>query len=123
VKLGILGAVILLIFLTQACYGGTPTRDSITVRSPDKWLGNDKITHAVVCFTMAGFTVGTARTMLHNTKDGSFTIGISVPLGIGLLKEWYDMKHPKKHRASFKDLAADCIGAAIGAALTIAVTN
>ena len=121
-KLENLGIIITLIFLAQVCSGGTLTGDSLTT-SKDKWLGNDKITHAVVCFTMAGFTVGTARTMLHNTKDGSFTIGISVPLGIGLLKEWYDMKHPKKHRASFKDLAADCIGAAIGAALTIAVTN
>ena len=121
-KPGFPGIIITMIFLTQVCFGGTLIGDSLTI-SKDKWLGNDKITHAVVCFTIAGFTVGTARTMLHNTKEGSFTIGISVPLGIGLLKEGYDMKHPKKHRASFKDLAADCIGAAIGAALTIAVTN
>ena len=122
-KLRLLWIIISLIFLVQTCFSAAPTKDSVTVRSPDKWLGNDKITHAVVCFTMAGFTVGTARTMLHNTKDGSFTIGISVPLGIGLLKEWYDIKHPKTHRASFKDLTADFIGAAIGAAVTIAVTK
>jgi uncharacterized protein YfiM (DUF2279 family) len=123
VKLGFLWIIIALIFLIQTGFGATPIKDSLAVRSPDKWLGNDKITHAAVCFTIAGFTVGTARTMLHNTKDGSVTLGVSVPLGIGLLKEWYDSKHPKTHRASFKDLTADLIGAAIGTAVTIAVTK
>ncbi len=79
------------------------THDTIIVANKDSWWGNDKITHAMVSFTVAGITCGIAKNMLNNSKQGSIAIGLSIPLSAGLLKEWFDLKHPKTHRASIKD--------------------
>lgn len=77
----------------------------------------------MVSFTVAGITCGIARNMLNNSKQGSITIGLTVPLSAGLLKEWYDLKHPKTHRASIKDLLVGCVGAVAGVAVVMALSS
>lgn len=89
----------------------------------DSWWGNDKITHAVVSFTVAGMTCGLAKNLLNNSEQGSIAIGLSIPLSAGLLKEWYDAKHPKIHRASLKDFLTGCIGAAAGVTMVMALSS
>jgi uncharacterized protein YfiM (DUF2279 family) len=89
----------------------------------DSWWGADKVTHAVTGFTIAGFTAGVARNIMHNTDKGTVAISISVPLGLGVMKEWYDWKHPNHHQASIKDLAAGLLGAAIGSAFIISLSS
>ncbi len=117
-------AVVLLgILLGQAGLCIESTQDTIVAAKKDSWWGNDKITHAMVSFTIAGITCGIAKNMLNNSREGSITIGLSVPLSAGLLKEWHDSKHPKTHRASIKDFLAGCVGAAAGVAVVMALSS
>ena len=117
--------ILLIVVITTVVntgYSAAPVKDSTTTTSKDFWLGNDKITHAVVGFTLAGFSTGIARYAFDNSREGSVMIGISIPISFGLFKEWYDWKHPEAHQASYKDLVAGCIGAAIGTAFVIAIS-
>jgi uncharacterized protein YfiM (DUF2279 family) len=118
-------AIIVLIAVTTAIsigFANSPP-DSTPSAVKDSWWGTDKVTHAVVNFTIAGFSAGIARNMLHNTDEGSIAISISVPLGLGLMKEWYDWKHPKHHQASIKDLVAGLVGAIAGTAFVISLSS
>ena len=71
----------------------------------DKWTGVDKGQHVAVS---AG--IGTVSGLIVKDKWTAFALSM-VP---GVLKEMYDAQHPKTHTASFKDLAADAVGAAVG---------
>ena len=116
-------AVLLGVLLGQIGLCNESNSDTIVITKKDSWWGNDKITHAMVSFTVAGITCGVARNMLNNSKQGSITIGLTVPLSAGLLKEWYDLKHPKTHRASIKDFLTGCIGAVAGVAVVMALSS
>ncbi|KPL07616.1 hypothetical protein AMJ86_03735 [bacterium SM23_57] len=122
---GIRWGILLIVAMTtvaHADYSATPLKDSTTANTKDSWWSNDKITHAVVGFSLAGFSTGIAKYAFDNSREGSVIIGISIPVSFGLFKEWYDWKHPETHQASYKDLVAGFIGAAIGTALVIALS-
>jgi uncharacterized protein YfiM (DUF2279 family) len=72
----------------------------------DAWTGRDKAKHAAV-----GFVIGTAGTLTTGDPLQGFAIGV----GVGILKELSDSRHPKTHTCSLQDLAATAAGAAIGA--------
>ncbi len=116
-------AVLLGVLLCQIEFCRESTHDTTVVVKKDSWLGNDKITHAMVSFTVAGITCGIAKNMLNNSRQGSIAIGLTVPLSAGLLKEWYDLKHPKTHRASIKDFLTGCVGAIAGVAVVMALSS
>ena len=118
-----IAAILMGVLLGQIVLCKESTHDKISLVKKDSWWGNDKITHAIVGFTIAGMTCGIARNMLNNTKQGSITIGLTIPLSAGLLKEWYDAKHPKTHRASIKDFLTGCIGAAAGVTMVMALSS
>jgi len=71
----------------------------------DEWTGADKGLHV-----MGSAGIGTVAGLVIKDKWAAFAVSM-VP---GVLKEVYDAKHPDKHTASFKDLAADAVGAAVG---------
>jgi len=121
-----LRVVVAIRMVTIVMVGGIATAanaDSTQVSVKDSWWGQDKVTHAVVGFTIAGFATGIARNMLNNPDKGSVAIGVSIPLGLGAIKEWYDLKHSKRHQASLKDLVAGAVGAALGAAFIIGFSS
>ena len=118
-------AFIIVIAVAAAFSTGSAQSPSESTHSAikDSWWGMDKVTHAVAGFTIAGFSAGVAKNILHNTNEGSIVISISVPLGLGVMKEWYDWKHPKRHQASIKDLVAGAVGAALGTAFVISLSS
>jgi uncharacterized protein YfiM (DUF2279 family) len=71
----------------------------------DNWTGADKAQHVI-----GSAVIGTVSGVALNDKWTAFAVSM-VP---GVLKEVYDAKHPDKHTASVKDLAANAVGAAIG---------
>lgn len=72
----------------------------------DRLLGADKAQHFATSAALAA--LGTAATR-------SEVLGFSLSLGLGVLKEVYDSRHPERHCASIKDIAADAAGAYVGA--------
>ncbi len=77
--------------------------DEITWK--DKWAGKDKFQHATI-----EIAIGTVTGAYFEDKTTAFAVAM-LP---GIAKEIYDYKHSNKHSASFKDLAADAVGAAVG---------
>jgi uncharacterized protein YfiM (DUF2279 family) len=117
------GVGLLLLIICQTGRSATPAVQPPANVSKDSWWSDDKITHAIVGFTVAGFSTGISKHLLDKSNSDAVVVGISVPLSIGLAKEWYDSKHPRTHQASLKDLVAGCVGAAIGTAFVIAMTS
>jgi len=117
--------LVLALVMTSMAAGVTTAAnpDSTRLRVKDSWWGVDKMTHAAVGFTIAGFATGIARNMLDNPDRSAIAIGISIPLGVGAIKEWFDSKHPRRHQASLKDIMAGTVGAALGAAFIISVSS
>ena len=70
----------------------------------DQWTTKDKGEHIAVS---AG--IGTVSGLVIKDKWTAFGLAM-VP---GIAKEIWDSQHPN-HTASFKDLAADAVGAAVG---------
>ena len=71
----------------------------------DSWTGRDKVEHA------AGSAVlGAAAALVIEDKATAWAVAM-VP---GLLKEAYDAQHPEKHTASWRDMAANAVGAWVG---------
>lgn len=71
----------------------------------DSWAGKDKVQHTAI-----SAAIGAATGMYFEDKTTAFAVAM-IP---GIAKEIYDYKHSNKHSASFKDLAADALGAAVG---------
>lgn len=71
----------------------------------DTWTGQDKAKHLGVSAAIGAVT-GTA--IEH--KGWAFAAAM-LP---GIAKEAYDMKHPATHTASWRDMAANAAGAALG---------
>lgn len=75
-------------------------------QTQDKWLAPDKFLHLA-----AGIGIAGAGTFVFSDARVGFALGC----GAGALKELYDKQHPDIHTASWKDLAATCLGAGLGA--------
>ena len=72
----------------------------------DRWLGHDKAQHFVGSAALAAGVTAVTRSELT---------GFAVSVSLGLAKEAFDSRHPGRHCASLRDLAADVAGAYVGA--------
>lgn len=70
-------------------------------------IQRDKYTHAGVCYAIE-YTLKDAKPFSRwkPWQRALFVTGI-----IGGGKEWYDARHPDKHSADWRDIAADAVGA------------
>lgn len=88
-----------------------PSRDSANTQRPaaDRWIGDDKVKHFFVSgFTMAG---GFSVARLSGVDRRSAIVVSAVPTAaIAVGKELYDRRAGRPF--SFRDLAADVLGAA-----------
>lgn len=85
--------------------------DTQTVK--DKWWAKDKLQHLGISAFLSGVSYDISRRFYRNTKESSIYISVSFTLTMGLGKEFYDLRSPGG-RFSFKDLAADLTGIALG---------
>lgn len=69
-------------------------------------VGTDKVMHVETCALIA---------VMAKQCSGSVVIGAAVSLGVGLLKELYDVATGEEF--DWKDVAADAMGVAIGATM------
>lgn len=74
-------------------------------------IGNDKYLHASV-----SCMIEIALAMVFPSWSPVVRFLLNVLL-FGCGKEFYDMKHPDKHSADYKDVIADAIGAFLGEVL------
>lgn len=87
----------------------------ITLNSPikdkkieDKFFAEDKLKHFSLCFFLTNIIYQEARYDLKMKEKESIYLGISVPLGIGIFKEFYDKKNHGLF--SLKDVFWDITG-------------
>lgn len=78
----------------------------------DRWFGRDKLYH----FTASGI-IGAGSTALADnngmSEDDSVVLGVTVTIGVGATKEFYDVAC-KKTYWSWKDFVWDIFGGALG---------
>lgn len=79
----------------------------------DEWLSEDKLLHALTSAYLVGFTYTAYHGEFDNSPQDSRLFAVSTTTVAGIGKELYDMRHPD-HTASWKDLAADAAGIALG---------
>ena len=88
--------------------GGAPRSNN------DPWLGRDKVLHFVASAVVQGAAYSLFRQDARYTVAAQRASLVTVAVGVG--KELYDLRHPARHRASWRDLAWDGVG---GAAATV----
>ena len=107
-----LPAVVILCGSAAVLNGQTSEKTGV----PDRWLGRDKLAH----FTVSLAAVGLANHWLvaenAETPVRARNTAVGFSLSLGVIKEFHDGAH-RGNRFSFKDLAADILGAAVGTAL------
>ncbi len=83
-----------------------------TNKHKDDWFGKDKAQHFSVSAVIAA---GTSITQTNRGKSDcdAATAGITVSIGIGAGKEYYD-KYARKKYWSWKDMFWNFIGATVG---------
>lgn len=79
----------------------------------DRWLARDKASHLAVSAALVGFTHHLLRYEQGNVRAASRNLSVGMSLGWGLAKEARDASRPNNH-FSYKDLAADLLGAGLG---------
>ncbi|MFC1508708.1 YfiM family protein [Candidatus Omnitrophota bacterium] len=99
------GAFLCILLIISSC-------SSYKSHHGDKWFGRDKLYH----FTASGIIgAGSAAVADNNgmSEDDSVVIGVTVTIGVGATKEFYDAAF-KKTYWSWKDLVWDMLGGALG---------
>lgn len=87
-----------------------PPPSALPAPPGDRWIAEDKARHFAMSFAATSMTYGAARVVLEPEPARTTAAGVAVLLGIG--KELFDV-----HRGgpfSFKDLAWDAAGVALG---------
>jgi len=79
----------------------------------DLWLARDKASHLALSAALVGFGYHLLHYEQQERKAPSRNLALGVTLGMGLAKEARDSSCPGNH-FSFKDLAADLLGAGLG---------
>lgn len=85
----------------------------MTPPGDDAWIAEDKLQHLGMSFTATAFTYAGARTMLE--PDPALLVAGSAALLAGIAKEIHDARAGRGF--SFKDLAWDVAGVALGLTL------
>ena len=85
-------------------------RASFSVR--DEWISADKFDHLLLSAMLASSAYLQLK-VSHNGEDMAFVSCLGITLSLGVGKELYDVIHPG--HPSWKDLAADAVGALFGA--------
>ncbi len=80
--------------------------------SYDPWIAPDKFDHLLLS-AMLSSTTYLQLQAAHNGTDAALATSLGLTLGLGVGKELYDVIHPG--HPSWKDLAADAVGALLGA--------
>lgn len=86
---------------------------SDTIGLSDKWLAPDKLEHLAVSAFLSGVSYSVFRDFYYNKKESSAYFSVTLTLGLGLGKEFYDQRMPTG-KFSYKDLVADVLGTALG---------
>ena len=96
-----MGLTLAFLFFT----GGPPRRAN------DAWFARDKLLH----FAASALVQGAAYTVFH--RDARYTVAAQraslVTVAVGVGKELYDLHHPQRHSASWRDLAWDGVGGVV----------
>lgn len=114
-----MNACIVLLGLAVGCAPGPaltvpPPPMAAALPAPaDRWLAEDKARHFAMSFAVTGMAYGAARVGLEPSPARAAAVGMAVALGIG--KEVADVRGGGPF--SFKDLAWDAAGVALGYAL------
>lgn len=84
-------------------------------RPPDRWIARDKALHTGGSFllVLSGQYVLTDKARLSNAE--ALPVSAGTTLALGLLKEVADSRRPRGPHFSWRDLAADALGIALGA--------
>lgn len=113
----LIGLTLLIFWLSPIvapAQSATAVRDSLADRmvDHDEWLAEDKAFHLAssAFLTAGGFYFFHQEQDVERNKNLRAAAGVALVLGIA--KEVYDKRHPDKHVASWKDLAADAAGIA-----------
>lgn len=92
-------------------FRGDPGREQAPVVLEDRWLAEDKLRHFTMSFAVVQMGYGAARFALDHDPALGAAVGMGVALGIG--KEVVDRRIGRPF--SFRDLAWDAAGVALGA--------
>jgi uncharacterized protein YfiM (DUF2279 family) len=82
----------------------------------DCWTSPDKFDHLLVSAVLSG-GVFLSLNVTRNDEDFSLVSSVGGVVAFGAFKEIYDAYHPRQ-QSSWKDLAADALGALLGALIT-----
>jgi len=80
--------------------------------SYDPWIAPDKFDHLLLS-AMLSSSAYLQMKVAHNGTDAALVSSVGLTLTLGVGKELYDIIHPG--HPSWKDLAADAMGALLGA--------
>lgn len=83
------------------------------VRGGDSWFGADKARHFTASFLLTGAVSRTLHVHGHENRSRSLAAGVGFTVSLGGLKEMID--RTGRGHASWKDMAADALGAGCGA--------
>ena len=81
----------------------------------DSWTTPDKFGHLLGSAMLSGSGF-LALKVTRNDESHAFVLSVGMVTCLGILKEVYDAGHPNE-QSSWKDLAADIIGAGLGAVI------
>jgi len=81
----------------------------------DGWITPDKFEHLLGSAMLSGSGF-LALKVTRNDEHQSFVLSVGLVTCLGILKEVYDAGDPKQ-QSSWKDLAADLVGAGLGAVI------
>lgn len=102
-----------LVLLVLAGAGNLRGQETEKNSFDDRWLARDKASHLALSAALVGFTYHLLRYEQGKQRAASRNLSAGLSLGWGLAKEARDASRPNNH-FSFKDLAADLLGAGLG---------
>lgn len=88
---------------------------SAGARGGDSWFGADKARHFTASFLLTGAVSRGLRVHGHESPSRSLAAGVGFTVSLGGLKEMFD--RTGRGHASWKDMAANALGAGCGALL------
>ena len=97
--------------------GAARARGHAEAREADDWFGRDKLYHLGASF---GLALGAHVALTEGAgmeRPAAAPMAAGFALSLGLAKEYADRQRPRNPLFSWKDLAADALGAALGVAV------